>query len=282
MRFTAFIITLLSVLALDASSPYVTDAENSIIEVIYKRKQVTDTTARDSRFIVDDVMLRIGNNLSLFCGTRKLWEDSISTVDFAAYSSILKASYEKDKKNFAFPGGRYPTYVYKDKRRNEASEYDYFGLTYWKCTEPLQKPTWTITDSTGNCLGLDCIMATTRFKGRTWTAWFTPEIPISDGPWMLWGLPGLILDAYDEDHDYEFSAQKLITSGIADVGYMFYTPKSEYNVVSREKLLAEWRKSMMMDKASAIKAELGINLPSSKSLRAPAYDREEREIERCN
>ncbi|MDE6023730.1 MAG: GLPGLI family protein, partial [Muribaculaceae bacterium] len=228
------------------------------------------------RFFTDDVMLRGGNNLSLFCGTRKLWEDSIATVDFAAYSSILKASYEKDKKNFAFLGGRYPTYIYKDKQRNESSEYDYFGLTHWKCTEPMQKPTWTITDSTRNCMGLDCIMATTQFKGRKWTAWFAPEIPVSDGPWKLWGLPGLILDAYDENHDYEFTAQKIITSSIADVGYMFYTPQSEYNDVSREKFLKEWRKSLTMDRVSAMKAELGINLPSSKTRRAPAYEREER------
>ncbi|MDE6022037.1 MAG: hypothetical protein K2G13_00900, partial [Muribaculaceae bacterium] len=74
MRYTALIITLLSVLALNAASPYIADAESSIIEVIYNRKQVTDTTARDSRFFTDDVMLRVGNNLSLFCGTRKLWE----------------------------------------------------------------------------------------------------------------------------------------------------------------------------------------------------------------
>ncbi len=29
------------------------------------------------------------------------------------------------------------------------------------------------------------------------TAWFTPEIPVSDGPSMYWGLPGLILEVHE-------------------------------------------------------------------------------------
>ncbi|UII76873.1 GLPGLI family protein [Flagellimonas sp. HMM57] len=35
-------------------------------------------------------------------------------------------------------------------------------------------------------------------KDRTVTAWYTPEIPISQGPGNYWGLPGLILEVNDE------------------------------------------------------------------------------------
>lgn len=52
-----------------------------------------------------------------------------------------------------------------------------------------------IADSTKNILGYDCVMATAHYHGRDWTAWFTPDIPLPEGPWKLTGLPGLILEA---------------------------------------------------------------------------------------
>ncbi len=54
-----------------------------------------------------------------------------------------------------------------------------------------------------------CRKATTSFRGRNFTAWFTPEIPISDGPWKFWGLPGLILEAKDEKGEYSFVAESI-------------------------------------------------------------------------
>ncbi len=63
-------------------------------------------------------------------------------------------------------------------------------------TEPFDELSWTIGDSTKNVLGYECIIAETDYHGRHWTAWFTPEIPIQDGPWKFRGLPGLILEAY--------------------------------------------------------------------------------------
>lgn len=39
--------------------------------------------------------------------------------------------------------------------------------------------------------------ATTSFGGRDWIAWFTSEIPIQDGPYVFYGLPGLIVKIED-------------------------------------------------------------------------------------
>ncbi len=276
MKFSFYIFLLISTFTLNATTPYIKEIEPAILEVIYSRKQVTDTTLRDNRFFVDDVLLRIGNNKSLFCGVKKLWEDSIAKVDYATYSNLLKASYEKDKKDFFFLGGKYWSYIYKNKQVNEVIECDIFDMSYWKYKEQLQIPVWTITDSIKNCLGYDCVMATAKFRGRKWIAWFTPEIPISDGPWKLCGLPGLILEAYDINHDYEFTPKVLYTTGIGPVGYMWYTPEDNYFNVSRDQFFKEWRKCKSQNQAAKIKAAYNIKSSSPPKLkRVIQYDREE-------
>lgn len=56
--------------------------------------------------------------------------------------------------------------------------------------------------------------ATTQFAGRTWTAWFTPEIPIQEGPYKFHGLPGLIVAVEDAtgSHRMELKAVKKVAA----------------------------------------------------------------------
>ena len=59
-----------------------------------------------------------------------------------------------------------------------------------------------------------CRKATTEFRGRKYTAWFTSEIPVDYGPRKFNGLPGLILEIYDEKRIYRAYAKNLkINSG---------------------------------------------------------------------
>lgn len=69
---------------------------------------------------------------------------------------------------------------------------------------------WQITQEKKKIEGYECFKAISKpFRGRTYIAWFCPEIPISDGPWKLCGLPGLILEAQDEKGEVKFIAQKV-------------------------------------------------------------------------
>jgi GLPGLI family protein len=56
---------------------------------------------------------------------------------------------------------------------------------------------------------LECFMAKTFFKGRKYIAWYCPKIAISDGPWKLGGLPGLIIEAYDENKNLQFTLKDI-------------------------------------------------------------------------
>jgi GLPGLI family protein len=42
------------------------------------------------------------------------------------------------------------------------------------------------------------------YAGRDYKAWFTNEIPVSDGPYKFYGLPGLIVEIEDSKKQYTF------------------------------------------------------------------------------
>jgi len=50
----------------------------------------------------------------------------------------------------------------------------------------------------------DTQKATLDFAGRKWTAWFTAEIPIQDGPYKFHGLPGMIIKLEDHTKTHSF------------------------------------------------------------------------------
>jgi len=68
---------------------------------------------------------------------------------------------------------------------------------------------WDILDDSMVIAGYKCNRAITDYMGRTYTAWFTREIPISYGPWKLHGLPGLILKAADVKNEIAFSITEI-------------------------------------------------------------------------
>jgi hypothetical protein len=63
---------------------------------------------------------------------------------------------------------------------------------------------WQVTGDTATFGGLHCQKATGHFKGRDYTAWFCPDLPLHIGPWKLNGLPGVIVEAYDAKKDVRF------------------------------------------------------------------------------
>lgn len=55
---------------------------------------------------------------------------------------------------------------------------------------------------------LQCQKAETDYGGRHWIAWFTQEIQLSEGPYIFHGLPGLIVQVEDSNHEYMFKLAK--------------------------------------------------------------------------
>jgi GLPGLI family protein len=64
---------------------------------------------------------------------------------------------------------------------------------------------WQLQDGDSIVCGYPCHKATTIFRGRIWTVWYTLDLPYSDGPWKFCGLPGLVLYAYDSEDKFRFN-----------------------------------------------------------------------------
>ena len=63
---------------------------------------------------------------------------------------------------------------------------------------------WELSEDTLTLSGFSCQKALLRYQNRTWTAWFTQEIPIEEGPYKFRGLPGLIIKMNDSSETWVF------------------------------------------------------------------------------
>ncbi|MBR6414686.1 MAG: GLPGLI family protein [Bacteroidales bacterium] len=93
----------------------------------------------------------------------------------------------------------------------------------------LELPEWTITDETEISCGYPSRKAEGDYMGRHWTIWFTEEIPLNAGPWLLWGAPGLIVYAIDSEELICFKlsyAEQLEDNHRADLLKSHYSSKN--------------------------------------------------------
>ena len=68
---------------------------------------------------------------------------------------------------------------------------------------------WHISGDKANFAELHCQKATCHFRGRDYTAWFCPDLPVRVGPWKLNGLPGVIVEAYDAKKEVVFKFDRV-------------------------------------------------------------------------
>ncbi|MNY31463.1 hypothetical protein D3C86_1656270 [compost metagenome] len=81
---------------------------------------------------------------------------------------------------------------------------------------------WELKNETKTIGKYTCYKATTNFRGRNYTAWYAPDIPLPYGPWKLQGLPGLILEAYDNTEEiyYYFKSIEYPTANKTAVSFI--------------------------------------------------------------
>ena len=94
--------------------------------------------------------------------------------------------------------------VIKDKIKDEMLFFNIFGTTKMFYKEPLIQMEWSLMNEEREILGYKCKKATTTYSGREYTAWYSIDIIISEGPYKFNGLPGLILSIKDTKNHHSF------------------------------------------------------------------------------
>lgn len=121
--------------------------------------------------------------------------------------------------------------------------------------DKLPRIEWQIQDESKNILGYACQKAVGKLYNREWTVWFTMDIPVSEGPWLLAGLPGLILEANDADNIFHFTAIELSKDNTLSV-----EPTSKKHIKCSRKELLDYRKKFDEDPIGMVQASSGLKI----------------------
>ncbi len=175
----------------------------------YYKKDTLQNSLREDLWI-----LQIGEKISKFYSYYTFQVDSLHGTPEGKQKgremvnqAISDFTKHKDRDKFfsSFPHRRGGECIYKNYPQGKITVTDFIGINdYVVYEDDLNNQDWQVTDSLKTILDYNCQQAVCDFRGRHWTVWLTTDIPVSNGPWKLGGLPGLIMEAYDNNYHYHF------------------------------------------------------------------------------
>lgn len=157
-----------------------------IYDVEYKKDSISNITTKEN-FLLD-----IGKQEVLYY-----------TKDFFIADSLVKG-------NIPFPKDlqlNTSAIISHKIGENYYDEYDLLENTILKLQEK-DSQNWKLINERKQIKDLILQKATTKWGGRNWIAWFATEIPFQEGPYKFHGLPGLIVEIYDDKNNYRFELVK--------------------------------------------------------------------------
>ncbi len=222
------------------------------IEVSYVAISPNMKNGKDE--VKNQYILLANSTESKFYSSQTEYIDSLNSTPegVAKYQEMTRNAYFGGKMD-EMPRKDGSYYVFKNSPTKNVSTYDTAGLDKFTYDEPFEVWNWEIGEATKDILGYECVEASTDYHGRKWTVWFTPEIPIQNGPWKLGGLPGLILEAVSEGGQYSF-----VATGIqkTEKNIVPLYLASDYEKTTRQDFLKN-KRSFLDNTLSRINAQLG-------------------------
>ena len=238
-----FFAILVSLLSLSVQAQIIKDYSDAELEVYYNKHLEIDTTQMGAQAQDTKMSLRIGGGHALFASTKRMWADSLRTYNFALHETLYyKLNPIGGNQPWRPLGSAEGEYLFKNMPEGKNTVYHNFGFDNYVYAEDIEPQEWILGDSVRTILGYECRLAECDYRGRHWIAWYAPEIAVSEGPWKLGGLPGLILEAYDSRRHYVFTALGMTTDVPGKVGIHIFTTLDISTIQREEYLRLRWRK----------------------------------------
>ena len=170
------------------------------LRAIYRLDYRPDSAVATPKRVL--MILRTNNGASCFQGKHLQVLDSVyvslsDRPEKERLQKALDATRKPGKNEFHYT-------IFKEPSKNLVSYHDAIGYVDYQYLENAPLFHWEIKPAKKIVAGYECQQAFTAFGGRTWEAWFTRDIPVSEGPYKFYGLPGLILQVRDTHDNYVF------------------------------------------------------------------------------
>lgn len=135
------------------------------------------------------------------------------------------------------------------------TRYESVGISTYEIEEKFPEINWTLNPATKIIGDYNCQEATATFAGRKYTAWFTSDLPFSAGPWKLQGLPGVILEAYDDKQEVFFLFKNI---AIAEEGELTCNETSKTPVKVKQDALNKAKRAFDENPSGIVQAQSGV------------------------
>lgn len=172
--------------------------------IITYEAMMTDDSLKPTEHNYDRLVLMVGDSISR-CYSNTMYRYDSAFTEWCVHKG--KDAYQSMSHFVGENGGVWVPDVYKyygSKRMTIMHRIDEARVPIYLYDEPLDLMDWKMSFGTKEILGYPCFKAECDFRGRHWTAWFTMQIPVKDGPWKFGGLPGLILEMEESRGHYAF------------------------------------------------------------------------------
>jgi len=250
----------LTFLLLLTSSLFAQD-NKSLISVVYKFVHINDLN-NPKQPIEEEMILRISKDLSEY-KSYKL-ETEVKASRKAAMEAFLQNPNRKVYRGMplavVYQKGTTSTKLYQNASKNKVFQFTSIAMYDYLIDLENPKIEWKILSESKVIDKYNVQKAIGEFGGRTYTVWFSTDLPFKNGPWKLSGLPGLILEATDEKNEVQLIFKEIYK----DEEDRFISINEKKVIKVKEAAFKKLESAYLKNPVLAMQAQLPANSPQVK------------------